>query len=86
MRTKWGRVPRPQEDDSALDDSSGAVSGQLQIIDRALCEFAGRRLVSSVEVVDLLLDVRSAIVLDATSAALFDELEVRDVSTSCRGR
>jgi hypothetical protein len=58
----------------------------LQVIDRALRDVAARELLSSAEVVDLLLDVRSAISLDTKLLALSDEVEVRDVATSCRSR
>jgi hypothetical protein len=68
-----GRLHRA---DPPLDERGGTSSGGLRIIDRALCEFAGRRLVSSAEVVDLLLDLRSALLLDAVSRELCDELEV----------
>jgi hypothetical protein len=58
----------------------------LETIDGALREFAGRRLVPSTEVVDLLLDLRSMIVLDANHSMLLDDLEVRDDPASCRAR
>jgi hypothetical protein len=45
-------------------------SGSLTLLDDLLGRFAARRVVSSSEVVDLLLDVRSAIVCDATFTAL----------------
>jgi hypothetical protein len=65
-----------RRDDPLLGDGGDASSDALRSIDRALREFAGRRLVSSAEVVDLLLDLRSAIVLDAVSQELCKELEV----------
>jgi hypothetical protein len=47
-------------------------AGIVTLIDEALERFAGRDLVSSTEVVDLLLDLRSATVSDAELAALID--------------
>ena len=47
-------------------------AGLVTLIDEALERFAGRDLVSSTEVVDLLLDMRSAAVSDAELAALID--------------
>jgi hypothetical protein len=67
---------RLSREDPPLADGGDASSGALRIIDRALRELAGRRLVSSAEVVDLLLDLRSAIMLDAASQELREELEV----------
>jgi len=42
----------------------------LSLIDDALAQFVGRSLVASTEVVDILLDIRSAIDADASFAAL----------------
>ena len=47
-------------------------AGIVTLIDEALERFAGRDLVSSTEVLDLLLDMRSAAVSDAEIAALID--------------
>jgi hypothetical protein len=47
-------------------------AGIVTLIDEALERFAARDLVSSSEVVDLLLDMRSAAVSDAELAALID--------------
>ncbi len=47
-------------------------AGVVTIIDEALERFAGRDLVASSEVVDLLLDLRSAVVSDAAIAALIE--------------
>jgi hypothetical protein len=47
-------------------------AGLVTIIDEALERFAGRDLVASSEVVDLLLDLRSAVVSDAAIAALIE--------------
>jgi hypothetical protein len=47
-------------------------AGIVTLIDEALERFAERDLVSSTEVVDLLLDMRSAAVSDAELAALID--------------
>jgi hypothetical protein len=47
-------------------------AGIVTLIDEALERFAGRDIVSSNEVVDLLLDMRSAAVSDAELAALID--------------
>ena len=47
-------------------------AGIVTLIDEALQRFAGRDLVSSHEVLDLLLDMRSAALSDAEIAALID--------------
>jgi 20S proteasome alpha/beta subunit len=47
-------------------------AGIVTLIDEALKRFAGRDLVSSNEVLDLLLDMRTAAVSDAAIAALID--------------
>ena len=47
-------------------------AGIVTLIDEALERFAGREIVSSAEVLDLLLDMRSAAVSDAAIAALID--------------
>jgi hypothetical protein len=47
-------------------------AGLVTMIDEALERFAGRDLVASSEVVDLLLDLRSAVVSDAAIAALIE--------------
>jgi len=47
-------------------------AGIVTLIDEALKRFAGRDLVSSSEVVDLLLDMRSAAISDAAIAALIE--------------
>jgi hypothetical protein len=47
-------------------------AGIVTLIDEALERFAGRDLVSSNEVLDLLLDMRSAAFSDAELAALID--------------
>ncbi len=47
-------------------------AGIVTLIDEALQRFAGRDLVSSNEVLDLLLDMRSAALSDAEIAALID--------------
>ncbi len=70
------RLDQPDQGDPPLDGGD-APSGALPMIDRALGEFAGRRLVSSADVVDLLLDVRSAISLDAALQDLRDEVGVQ---------
>jgi len=49
-------------------DQAGIVS----IIDEALERFAGRDLIAASEMVDFLLDLRSAVVSDAALAALID--------------
>jgi hypothetical protein len=72
----FGARERLRREDPPLGLSGDARSGALRSIDRALREFDGRRLVSSAEVVDLLLDLRSAIVLDAALEELSDELKV----------
>ncbi len=67
---------RLRGEDPPSGDGGDASSAALRSIDRALRELKGRPLVSSAEVVDLLLDLRSAIMLDAASQELFEELEV----------
>ena len=47
-------------------------AGIVTIIDEALERFASRDLVGSTEVVDFLLDLRSAVVSDAAIAALIE--------------
>ena len=47
-------------------------AGILTLIDEALERFAGRDLVSSTEVLDLLLDMRTAAVSDAELQSLID--------------
>jgi len=47
-------------------------AGLVTVIDEALERFAGRDLVSSGEIVDFLLDLRSAVVSDAALAALIE--------------
>jgi hypothetical protein len=47
-------------------------AGLVTIIDEALERFAGRDLVASGEVMDFLLDLRTAVVSDAAIAALIE--------------
>ena len=56
-----------QDQEDAMDQA-----GIVTLIDEALQRFAGRDLVSSMEVLDLLLDMRSAALSDAEIAALID--------------
>ena len=86
MRRRWDRVDAPQRDEPPPEEKADTSSVALQVIDRALRDVAARELLSSAEVVDLLLDVRSAISLDTALGALPDEIEVGDVATSCRSR
>jgi hypothetical protein len=62
-----------READNASETSSEVISEALSVIDKALAEMLRRELVSSGEVADLLLDVRSLLtakpVVAATSAA-----------------
>ena len=46
--------------------------GIVSIVDEALERFAGRDLVAASEIVDFLLDLRSAVVSDAALAALIE--------------
>ena len=56
-------------------------AGIVTIIDEALERFASRDLIGSSEVVDFLLDLRSAVVSDAALAALIEsETEARALS------
>jgi hypothetical protein len=57
-----------QQDQEDEMDQAGIVT----LIDEALKRFAGRDLVSSNEVLDLLLDMRTAAISDAAIAALID--------------
>jgi hypothetical protein len=66
-----------RQDETPSGEGGAASSDALRIIDRALRDFAGRRLVSPAEVLDVLLDLRFAIMLDAQSQDLRVELEVR---------
>jgi hypothetical protein len=52
-------------------------AGPLAVIDDALRRIVPRQLVSGTEVVDLLLDLRSAVAVDAAFAILRDDLETR---------
>ena len=47
-------------------------AGIVTMIDEALERFAGRDLITASEMVDFLLDLRSAVVSDAALAALID--------------
>ena len=47
-------------------------AGVVNIIDEALERFSSRDLIAASEVVDFLLDLRSAVVSDAALAALID--------------
>jgi hypothetical protein len=47
-------------------------AGLVTMIDETLERFAGRDLVAASEVIDLLLDLRSAVVSDAAIAALIE--------------
>jgi hypothetical protein len=47
-------------------------AGLVNLIDDALERFAGRDLISSGELVDFLLDLRTAVVSDAAIAALIE--------------
>ena len=62
--------------DPVSNDSTDSSPEALRIIDRALGDVTGRRLVSASEVVDLLLDLRSAILLEASLDGLLDEVDV----------
>jgi hypothetical protein len=72
----FGTRERLRREDPPLGLGGDAPSSAVRSIDRALREFDGRRLVSSAEVVDLLLDLRSEIALDAALQGLSDESEV----------
>lgn len=67
---------RLEPTDPVSNDSTDSSPEALRIIDRALRDVTGRRLVSASEVVDLLLDLRSAILLEASLEDLLDEVEV----------
>ena len=67
---------RLEPTDPVLDDSTDTSPEALRIIDRALRDVTGRRLVSAAEVVDLLLDLRTAILLEASLEGRLDEVDV----------
>ena len=48
-------------------------AGIVSIIDEALERYAGRDLIAASEIVDFLLDLRSAVVSDAALAALIEQ-------------
>jgi hypothetical protein len=58
--------------DTGHQEAEMDQAGIVTLIDEALERFAGRDIVSSAEVLDLLLDMRSAAVSDAAIAALID--------------
>ena len=64
----WGEYATDTGNQEDQMDQAGIVT----LIDEALERFAGRDIVSSAEVLDLLLDMRSAAVSDAAIAALID--------------
>ena len=53
-------------------DQAGQAPGIVTMIDEALERFASRDLVAASEIVDFLLDLRSALVSDAALAALIE--------------
>ena len=67
---------RLEPTDPVPDDSTDTSPEALRIIDRALRDVTGRRLVSAAEVVDLLLDLRTAILLEASLEGRLDEVDV----------
>jgi hypothetical protein len=74
-RARWRRWR------GVLNDSErpveGVQSGASPLLDEAIGRFAARGVVSPSEVVDLLLDVRSAIAFDAAFTALRVEMDDR---------
>jgi hypothetical protein len=78
MQIKTRRVRRADrrgelgESEHLLD---GVQSGPLALLDEAIERFAARGVISSREVVDLLLEVRSAIVFDVAFTAVRVEME-----------
>jgi len=58
--------------DTGHQEAEMDQAGLVTLIDEALERFAGREIVSSAEVLDLLLDMRTAAVSDAAIAALID--------------
>jgi hypothetical protein len=65
-----GRLARRGRFSGSERPLDGGRSGSLALLDDQLGRFAARGVVSSSEVVDLLLDLRSAIVFDVTFTAL----------------
>jgi hypothetical protein len=87
MRAKPLRArERPGGDDAPLEFGDDIRSGTLRSIDRALRELEGRRLLSSTEVVDTLLDLRSTILLTAALEELSSERRCIDVAPPGRNR
>jgi hypothetical protein len=78
MQLKTRRVRRPDRrgmlsgSERQLDE---VQSGPLPLLDEAIERFAARGVISSREVVDLLLEVRSAIVFDVAFTAVRVEME-----------
>ena len=66
------RCPAPSTLHLQHQEDEMDQAGIVTLIDEALERFAGRDLVSSTEVLDLLLDMRSAAFSDAELAALID--------------
>jgi hypothetical protein len=82
MRPMTRRKSIEAREHSPRDEPAPALgddvrSGALRSIDRALRGLEGRRLVPSAEVVDLLLDLRSSIALEAGLVERSDELQAR---------
>ena len=78
MRLKSRRVREVESlERASRANAAGSDDGPLTLIDQALTRFVSRRIVSAAEIVDVLLDVRSALVFDATFAEFVDELKVR---------
>ena len=61
----------------AMVDTAVRPPSPLVLIDDALLQFVSRHLVTGTEVVDLLLDVRTAIELDRSFAVLADPSDIR---------
>jgi len=73
MRIKTGRATEPEPAPAPAPRNllaATAESGQLRIVDEALARFTHRELVAGAEVVDFLLDLRSAMVTDAGPAEI----------------
>ena len=78
MRLKTRKLSEPRDRHS--QNGRIAVRGAdrtADLLDDALARYARARLVSSREVLDLLLDLRSAVVLNASFGSLLEDLDRR---------
>ena len=75
LRTRRHVCPaQPHQEDPR--DGRPATDPSLHHVDEAIMRMRARHVVPAQEVVDLLLDLRSAVVLDGTAPALVDSASV----------